>query len=199
MPFRLPQIPAASPQHSRRIPGTPRLAPPNSYPAPPIKPTKPRSNPNSQLPDRAGRDPYDPNYAMPMYEGDPNTVPVPKQWKPPINNPPLLPKVYDPRDRPPWLGPAPVQNDLSDYPTSPPNPETPRWDFQEPYEAPEAPRQPQHPDIDELDKIPREKIDTFSPEIQEYFKQLFPNKWKFGETDPSRYITQSGNQTPPIT
>jgi len=172
--------------------------PPKSYPspAPPINPPKPSSHPNSQLPDRMDRDPYDPNYAMPWYEGDPNTVPVPNPWVSPINNPPLLPEVYDPRFRPPWIdqydptppGPPGI---LDEYPLRQLEGEG-RWDFQEPYEPPPIPEPPSSSDI------PREEIDKFSPKVQEQFKQLYPNKWKFGESDPRRHITQSGNQLPPI-
>ena len=91
--------------------------------------------------------------------------------------------VEDPSARPAWLD-APAQPGtiplLEGYPDRQPNPETPRWDFQEPYMAPEpAPQpQPQHPDIDWLDKIPREKIDTLSPEQQKLFQQLFPHKFQ---------------------
>lgn len=193
MPFRTPQIPAASPQHSYSQ--WPDMSPPpKSYPspAPPINPPKPSSHPNSQLPDRMDRDPYDPNYGMPWYEGDTKTAPVPNPWVPPINNPPLLPEVYDPQTRPPWLGPAP-EIPWEKYPLRQPEGEG-RWDFQEPYEPPPT----RHPNEDALERIPREDIDKFSPEIQEQFKQLFPNKWKFKETDPRRHITQSGNQLPPI-
>ena len=150
-------------------------------------PKIPLPDPTIYAPEKPLKFPFPPG----SIPGPPKGMTFPPRQGLPIQQPPPV--------RPPWLGPAPVQNDLSDYPTRPPDPETPRWDFQEPYEAPEIPQSLQHYDIDELDRIPREEIDKFPPNIQEHFKQLFPNKWKFGEIDPDRYITQSGNQTPPVT
>lgn len=58
MPFRTPQIPAASPRGT--TPGSPAPA----APVPPPNPTSP-THPENQSPDDFGRDPYHPEYNMP--------------------------------------------------------------------------------------------------------------------------------------
>tara|TARA_R110002020_G_scaffold291939_2_gene507316 strand:+ start:1577 stop:2101 length:525 start_codon:yes stop_codon:yes gene_type:complete len=170
-------------------------------------------SPNRHIPDADGGQGYIPKIPLPdetIYApkkpikfpfedrdipGPPEGMTIPPRQPLPIQQPPP--------EKPPWLGrilPIPPQNELEermmDIPTRPSSPSEPRWDFQEPYEAPPEP-EPYNESLELLDGIPREEIDKFPPKTQEQFKQLFPNKWKFGEAEKFK-LSEYGNQPPPI-